>query len=160
MALEQEILSLFVANHWSLSTAESCTGGAIAAKITSVSGASKYFLGSIIAYSNDFKQRYLNVTPHLFQTDGAVSESVALSMVRGLIVSTHADFGVAVTGIAGPTGGSPQKPVGTVWIAVMRRDGEPVSQRVQLSGTRAEIVEAAAVASLQLLYKFALPKGK
>lgn len=156
MSLEHEIQSLFVANHWSLATAESCTGGAIAAKLTKISGASKYFLGSIIAYSNDFKQDLLHVPHKLLEKHGAVSEEVVEAMVQGLLKGTNADFGIAVTGIAGPLGGSPQKPVGTVWISVMHRNSFPITEMLKLTGDRLTIIEGATTASLQLLHKTAL----
>ena len=101
----------------SLSTAESCTGGLIAAQITSVAGASEVYPGGIVSYSNAMKMSQLGVSAESLERDGAVSESVALAMAAGAIRVGNADLGIAVTGIAGPGGGSEDKPVGTVWIA-------------------------------------------
>jgi PncC family amidohydrolase len=156
MNLINEIQALFVDNRWTLSTAESCTGGAIAASLTEVPGASEYFLGSIVAYSNDFKHHYLHVPKELIKTHGAVSKEVAVAMVQGLIHSSKADFGIAVTGVAGPSGGTPQKPVGTVWVAVMHKDFDPEVKMLQLTGSRSSIISGTVEAALLLLYKTAL----
>lgn len=101
-----------------LSVAESCTGGSIAAAITSVPGSSDYFKGGIVAYSNEMKVKELFVPGHLIEQYGAVSEEVVRAMAKGILVRLETDFAIAVTGIAGPGGGTPDKPVGTVWIAV------------------------------------------
>lgn len=150
MSLENEILHLFVANKWTLATAESCTGGSIAARLTQVPGASQYFQGSIVAYSNDFKYRYLNVPQEIIQKYGAVSEEAVITMAEGL--TKHVDFAIAISGIAGPSGGTEQKPVGTVWIAILRKNGKPVTKHLHLKGTRTSIIKQATDASLQLLY--------
>ena len=101
----------------SLSTAESCTGGLIAAQITSVPGASEVYPGGIVSYSNAMKMSQLGVNASSLETYGAVSETVAKEMATGALVATQSDLAIAVTGIAGPGGGSEEKPVGTVWIA-------------------------------------------
>lgn len=102
----------------SVSVAESCTGGSISAAITSVSGSSEYFKGGIVAYSNEIKENELHVPKDLIQEHGAVSEEVVTAMARGILKKFDTDLAIAVTGIAGPGGGTPDKPVGTVWIAV------------------------------------------
>lgn len=104
--------------HKTLATAESCTGGGIASAITSVPGSSEYFLGTVVAYSNALKQQLLKVPEHIIQEYGAVSEQVVRAMAEGVLHLTGSDYAIAVTGIAGPDGGTPEKPVGTVWIAV------------------------------------------
>jgi nicotinamide-nucleotide amidase len=104
-------------------TAESCTGGNISHKITSVSGSSDYYTGSVVAYANDIKKSLLGVDPQLIERDGAVSESVAVAMAEGARKLMKTDFAVATTGIAGPAGGTELTPVGTLWIAVARESG-------------------------------------
>lgn len=103
---------------WTLSMAESCTGGLIANRITNVPGSSEYFLGGVVAYSNQVKQNLLKVSEQTLEQFGAVSEQTVIEMVRGAqeLFSTHT--AIAVSGIAGPSGGSPQKPIGTVWIGI------------------------------------------
>ena len=103
-------------------TAESCTGGFLAKCLTDLSGSSDYFDRGWVTYSNSAKQKMLGVSPALLARHGAVSEPVALAMARGALKSAHATVAVAVTGIAGPTGATPGKPVGTVWIAWARRE--------------------------------------
>jgi len=107
----------------SMATAESCTGGYIGHLITSIPGSSEYYLGGAVAYSNSLKVELLGVDKELIESHGAVSEPVALQMAEGIRKKTGADFGLATTGIAGPGGGSPEKPVGTVWIAVSGPEG-------------------------------------
>ncbi|MGB0979299.1 MAG: CinA family protein, partial [Croceimicrobium sp.] len=107
----------------SLATAESCTGGYISHLLTSIAGSSKYFLGGVVAYSNALKINLLKVNPKSIEEHGAVSEKVAIEMAEGVRRCTGSDFGLATTGVAGPEGGSPEKPVGTVWIAVAGPQG-------------------------------------
>jgi len=115
--LEEIIGSLLKEKNLTLATAESCTGGNIAARITSVPGASVYFKGSVVAYSNEIKQNLLHVSEETLKRCGAVSEDVVKEMVKGAMNSLKTDCAVAVSGIAGPDGGTTEKPVGTVWIA-------------------------------------------
>lgn len=100
-----------------LSTAESCTGGSIAARITSVAGSSAYFKGSVVAYSNEVKMEMLHVPVETLEKYGAVSEETVIEMVKGAMNALKTDCAVATSGIAGPGGGTKEKPVGTVWIA-------------------------------------------
>jgi len=116
--LEMAVGRLLRDKNLTLCTAESCTGGNISHKITSVPGSSDYFRGSVVAYSNDIKTSVLGVDPLLIQRDGAVSESVAVAMAEGARKLMKTDFAVATTGIAGPSGGTDLKPVGTLWVAV------------------------------------------
>lgn len=102
----------------SMATAESCTGGLIASAITSVPGSSEIFKGAVVAYSNDIKNRVLGVPDEMLQKYGAVSEHVVAAMVKGACNLMKCDCGVAISGIAGPGGGTAEKPVGTVWLAV------------------------------------------
>ena len=105
------------AKNLSLSTAESCTGGGIAALITSVPGSSEYFNGGIVAYSNEIKKDLLHVSAETLAKYGAVSRETVIEMVKGAMKTLKTDCAVATSGIAGPGGGTPEKPVGTVWIA-------------------------------------------
>ena len=113
-----EVLSqALLKNKACMATAESCTGGMIAASCTNLSGSSAWFERGFVTYSNDAKSDMLGVPAALIQQHGAVSESVAKAMAQGALAHSKADFSVAVTGIAGPTGGTAEKPVGTVWLA-------------------------------------------
>jgi PncC family amidohydrolase len=152
MPVEHELLAAFTSRKKTLALAESCTGGAIAARLTSVSGASEYFLGSIVAYSNEFKRDFLGVSEELLERHGAVSAEVVVAMVEGLLAKTRADIAASVSGIAGPNGATPGKPVGTVWVAVVSRGSAPIVQKLQLSGSRSAIIDASASAVLQLIY--------
>lgn len=100
-----------------LATAESCTGGLLASTLTDTPGSSDWFAGSVVAYSNAVKERLLGVNPDLLREHGAVSEPVVLAMAQGALKTLGADVSVAISGIAGPSGGTPGKPVGTVWMA-------------------------------------------
>ena len=122
-----------------VATAESCTGGLLAAAITDLPGASDYFAGGIVAYANDVKIRHLGVDPGDLESHGAVSEVVALQMADGACRRLSADVAMAVTGIAGPGGGTPEKPVGTVWMAVRSSNGTGRARRKRFAGTRSTV---------------------
>lgn len=124
----------------SLATAESCTGGLIAHKITALAGASDYYRGGVVAYSNEVKECALGVSHATLEAHGAVSEETVREMVEGVRSRLGADYAVATTGIAGPGGGTPAKPVGTVWIGVAS-DSKTVARLLHLNGTRSEIAE-------------------
>lgn len=117
MKLEEKIGDLLLSKKLSLSTAESCTGGGIAALITSVPGSSAYFNGSIVAYSNDVKMSLLHVSADTLEKYGAVSRETVIEMAKGAMKALKTDCAVATSGITGPGGGTADKPVGTVWIA-------------------------------------------
>jgi nicotinamide-nucleotide amidase len=135
-----------------MASAESCTGGLIGHRITDVPGSSEYFLGGIIAYAYEAKERLLNVRHGTLYEFGAVSEQTASEMARGARRVLGADIGIAVTGIAGPGGGLPDKPVGTTWVAVSTRDGE-WTQLHQWNGNRDENKASSVDAALELLLK-------
>jgi nicotinamide-nucleotide amidase len=145
-ALVESIAHQLIARQWMLATAESCTGGLIAAQCTDLSGSSLWFDRGFVSYSNDAKSQLLGVPSELIESNGAVSEQVALAMALGAVYRSKARASVAVTGVAGPTGGSPDKPVGTVWIAWCI-GGEASAQLYFFSGDRQAIrsqtVEAA-----------------
>lgn len=113
----QEVGELLGLEDYTLATAESCTGGLLASTLTDVSGSSAWFRGSVVAYANEVKQGLLGVPEEDIAAHGAVSESVVKAMAEGVKKAVGADVSVAISGIAGPTGGTPDKPVGTVWMA-------------------------------------------
>ena len=135
-----------------LATAESCTGGTIASLFTAMAGASAYFLGGVVAYANEVKRDVLGVNYNDIMTHGAVSETVARQMAEGVRRITGADYAIATTGIAGPTGGSEAKPVGTVWMAVATP--HRTVAMVRASGSdRGQIINRASAYAIEMLYK-------
>jgi PncC family amidohydrolase len=128
--------------------AESCTGGRLAASFTAIAGCSAHFLGSFVVYSNELKKSVLQVPERLLQKNGAVSEEVAAAMLQGLFSITSADYGVAVTGIAGPSGGTPEKPVGTICAALGERNQAPKVFTFQASGKNREEIMSTTVEHL------------
>jgi len=138
-----------------LATAESCTGGLIAAACTAVAGSSDWFERGFVTYSNAAKTEAIGVDAALIAAHGAVSEEVALAMARGALAHSQADLAVAVTGIAGPGGATPGKPVGTVWVALARRGAPPQADLLQLQGERAAIRAQTVEYALQRLLALA-----
>jgi nicotinamide-nucleotide amidase len=134
-----------------LAVAESCTGGLVAKLLTDVPGSSEYFLGGVVSYGNDAKRELLAVRRETLEEHGAVSSQAALEMARGALARFDADFAVAVTGIAGPDGGTPEKPVGTVYFALARRDGGETSKKREFNGDRAAVRQAASLFALELV---------
>ena len=139
--LEEAIQHSFIKKGLTLSAAESCTGGHFSARLTQITGASAYFLGSLVTYSNALKMELLGVPEELLKEKGAVSKEVASYMLQGLLERTRSDYGVAVTGIMGPTGGTEKKPIGTVWCAVGRRDEKAKVWEFFARGNRAMAME-------------------
>jgi nicotinamide-nucleotide amidase len=137
-ALVEELAGALLARGQMLATAESCTGGMIAAACTDLSGSSQWFERGFVTYSNTAKTEMLGVDPALIAQHGAVSELVARAMAFGAIRHSQAQVSVAVTGVAGPTGGSPDKPVGTVWFG-FQVEGRLVSERRRFDGDRAAV---------------------
>lgn len=142
-----EVLRL---KHWQMGTAESCTGGRIASLITQVPGSSDYFAGGVVSYSNEVKCRVLGVSAESLAKQGAVSREVVEQMAQGAIRTLDCDCSVATSGIAGPGGGTPEKPVGTVWIAAALRN-RVISKCYQFGTVRGQNIEQAACAALQML---------
>ena len=155
--IEEAIQLLFIKNGWTLSVAESCTGGSIAAQLTRIPGASDYFLGSLVVYSNELKTQLLNVPADLIKEKGAVSEECVNAMVSGLLQTTVSDFGIAVSGIAGPAGGTPERPVGTIWAAIVKKGNTIRSWKMQLKGNRDTIIDYSVNAVLGELLRYAKP---
>ncbi|MEP7208764.1 MAG: CinA family protein, partial [Casimicrobiaceae bacterium] len=137
------------ARGWSASTAESCTGGLVAAALTAVAGSSAWFERGFVTYSNVAKEEMLGVPTALIAAHGAVSQATAAAMVTGAIARSRADVAVAVTGVAGPGGGTADKPVGTVCFAWVRREGAPVVATRYFPGDRAAVRAASVTVALE-----------
>ncbi len=152
VTLEEVIGKLLLNNNMTLSTAESCTGGKIASMITSVPGSSAWYRGSVVAYDNSIKTGILNVDPGTISRYGAVSEETAVAMAQGIRQLTGTDYAVAVTGIAGPTGGTPEKPVGTVWIAIASDRGV-VAEKHRFADDRNVNIARSVTTALNMLRK-------
>jgi nicotinamide-nucleotide amidase len=147
--VEETLGRLLRKKRLTIATAESCTGGMVAARITDVSGSSAYFLGGVVSYSNDVKVSVLGVSPETIRRHGAVSSETAAEMAAGVCRVTGADVGIAATGVAGPGGGTARKPVGMVCIHV-KQGRRHAAETLQLGGTRAQVRERAASAVLNL----------
>ena len=148
--LERTIAERLTALGVTIATAESCSGGLIAHRITNVAGSSAYFLGGVVTYGNDAKEKLLGVPCETLAAHGAVSAAVARAMAEGARRAFGSDYAVGVTGIAGPAGGTPEKPVGLVYIAVAGPRGTAVT-RNQFDGPREAVKEKTADAALTLL---------
>ena len=148
--VEEHVLELCRAREWTLATAESCTGGLVAARLTSVPGSSAVVNGGVVAYSNDVKARELGVPASLLETHGAVSAEVAAAMARGARERLGVDVAVSVTGIAGPDGGTPEKPVGLVYLHAETPDGGR-GREFSFPGDRASIRARSVVGALHLV---------
>ena len=150
-ALEAVVVRLLKQRKQTLATAESCTGGLIANNITNVPGASEVFLAGYVTYANSAKNDILNVDPKLIDKHGAVSEPVARAMAEGARTRAGSTYGLATTGIAGPTGGSDEKPVGTVYVALASEDSETVVKKFFFPTDRETFKQLAAQTALDLL---------
>jgi nicotinamide-nucleotide amidase len=135
----------------SIATAESCTGGMLVARLTELAGSSEYVNGGIVAYSNEVKVSQAGVDPRLIERHGAVSGEVAESLADGASSRLDADVGVGVTGVAGPGGGSAEKPVGLVWLSVATPDGGHLTRSVNLPGGRADVRDRATTVAMHLI---------
>ena len=148
--LPEIVLDLLRDRGWTAATAESCTGGMVAARLTDVAGSSDAFVGGVVAYSDELKQALLGVPADLLARHGAVSPEAAQAMAAGARERLGADVAVSVTGIAGPGGGSPEKPVGLVYLHVSSPAGED-ERRMDVPGGRDIVRARAATAALQML---------
>ena len=137
-------------NKLRVATAESCTGGLIAHALTNISGSSVYFDRGVVTYSNKAKIELLEVNNGIINEFGAVSHQVAEAMAKGIRIKSNVDIGIATTGIAGPTGGTPDKPVGLVYIAISL-DNQTIVKKLQFSGNRLENKESTCNSALKLL---------
>ena len=138
-----------------LTTAESCTGGMISSSIVNINGSSQIFKSSVVVYSNDMKSKLLNIPLDLITKNGAVSEIVAFNMAKNSLKILNADLSIAVTGIAGPTGGSIDKPVGLVWIGIGTKE-KIITKKYQFNGDRLEIRQKTTYESFKLANKIIL----
>ena len=153
ISLEQSVLDFMKARKLTLSVAESCTGGALSHLITAVPGCSAVFLGGGITYSNSLKEKVLGVSEATLKQHGAVSEETVREMAKGAVMNFHSDYAIAITGIAGPDGGTDEKPVGTVWIAVANSQ-KITARRFQFGSRRTQNIERSAISALTMLFKF------
>jgi nicotinamide-nucleotide amidase len=148
--LEEVVGQLLQKNRQTLSLAESCTGGYISHRITRVAGSSAYFMSSAVTYSNEAKVRFLGVSPQTLERYGAVSREVALEMSNGIKQQSGSTYGLSVTGVAGPTGGSPDKPVGTVWVSIAG-PAQSAARLFRFHGERERIISGTSQAALNWL---------
>lgn len=146
----ENLVALLRARELTCATAESCTGGGVGSAITSVPGSSAVFSGGVISYSNEVKNRVLGVSQETLNTVGAVSSETAIQMARGARELMRADIAVSITGIAGPDGGSEEKPVGLVWFGIASEAGERAEKAI-FRGDRARIREQAVIHALGML---------
>lgn len=151
--LEQAIGEMLRLRELTLGTAESCTGGYVAHRITSIPGSSEYFQGSIISYSNEIKMKLLGVKSETLEQYGAVSEQTVIEMVKGALDILNVDIAIAVSGIAGPGGGTPEKPVGLVWLAIGNRHTIR-TQKVQSGRDRLKNIQYSGTMALNLIRQF------
>ena len=154
-SLESAIGQLLKTRGMTVGTAESCTGGLLGHQISSVSGASGYFEGSIVAYSYRLKETLLGVQPDTLLKSGAVSEETVVEMVKGAIAALGTDIAISISGIAGPTGGTPDKPVGTIWLAIADKE-RAETLKLQLGKDRQRNVQYTCVAGLNMIRQFLL----
>ena len=145
-----KIGEILIRQKWYLCTAESCTGGLVAHLFTNISGSSKWFAGGLVSYSNQLKKDLLGVEEEVLKDQGAVSKEVVEVMAKGITSTCRAQVGLAISGIAGPTGGSPDKPVGTVWMAWSLPD-KVTSSQFHFSGNRLEVKEQSAYQAIENL---------
>jgi nicotinamide-nucleotide amidase len=157
-ALAEPLATRLLAGGWRLATAESCTGGWLAKALTDLPGSSRWFECGYVTYSNGAKMRDLGVLAQTLELHGAVSEATALEMATGAVKRTDADVAIAITGVAGPDGGTPEKPVGTVWFAVATRDAREPEARVQhFQGDRDTIRSQSVKYALEWLVAIQVP---
>jgi nicotinamide-nucleotide amidase len=151
LPLRNQLARRLKQNNWHMATAESCTGGWIAKLCTDMPGSSDWFECGIVSYSNASKHRLLGVPAGMIDRHGAVSKEVVLAMLQGLFDRTDADAGVAVSGIAGPGGGTEDKPVGSVWISAGRRNARHSAQHYVFSGDRNQVRIHSVTAAFELI---------
>jgi nicotinamide-nucleotide amidase len=156
--VDEQVASLLSGR--TVAVAESCTGGLMSARLTERAGSSAYFAGGAVVYSNEAKVAVAGVDPELIVRFGAVSTEVAEALAQGAAVRFDADVGIGITGIAGPDGGTPDKPVGTVCFSVYLRDGSRITRRTHLPGSRSDVRERSTTVAMHLLRRLLLGEGE
>jgi len=149
--VDQQVAGLLRASGSTIATAESCTGGLLAARLTELAGSSDYVLGGVVAYSNEVKVAQVGVPGEAIERHGAVSAEVAQALASGVAERLGADVGVGITGVAGPGGGSDEKPVGLVWLSVALSGGQTLTRSVNLPGGRADVRDRASTVAMHLI---------
>ena len=146
----QEVITLLGKNNKTIFTAESCTAGLVSASLADIPGASKVLLGGVVSYSNSIKESILQVRSETLENFGAVSFECVIEMVKGALFISQADYAISITGIAGPDGGTEEKPVGTIYTAILSKDGG-WAQKFLLEGSREEIRTQSVELALKML---------
>ena len=149
--VDQQVAELLRSARWTIATAESCTGGLLAGRLTDLAGSSDYVLGGLVVYSNEAKTALAGVPAALIESVGAVSVEVAEALADGACARVGADVGVGITGIAGPGGGTPTKPVGLVCFSVAGPDGRRITRSSRLPGGRADVRERSTTVAMHLI---------
>lgn len=152
--IEQAVQTWMVGNNKSLAVAESCTGGRLASKITAQSGASDYFRGGIVCYTNEVKEKFLGVPTEILKKEGAVSRECVEAMLDGVFEKFDTDYAIAISGIAGPKGGSAAKPVGTVYVGIAEKGGRKFVANLHATGNREKIIELSCGRALGHLFRY------
>lgn len=152
--IETAVHALFIEKKLTLACAESCSGGALSGRLTAIPGASAFFLGTVVAYANRFKEEFLQIAHPLIEEKGAVSAEVAAALAESVQKKSNASFGLAITGIAGPDGGTVEKPVGTVFIAIKPQDKPAKVFPLHAHGSRAMIIDGSVNWALGYLYQW------
>jgi PncC family amidohydrolase len=153
MMLEKQIGKMLLERSLTVGLAESCTGGLVASRITNVPGSSAYFVAGLVTYSNKAKTKFLSVPDKIIARHGAVSKAVAERMAKGVRAAAGVDIGLSVTGVAGPTGGSPEKPVGTVFMALAIKE-KTFIRKFLFSGDRREVRRRSSEEALTMLLDY------
>jgi len=154
--VDDQVAAMLVEQGLSVAVAESCTGGLLLGRLTDLAGSSAYLRGGVVAYANEVKVELVGVPAELIEAHGAVSEEVAVALAEGARRVVGADIGIGVTGVAGPGGGTEEKPVGLVWLALVGPDGRRIVRRADQRGTRADVRERATTSALHLLRRLLL----
>jgi nicotinamide-nucleotide amidase len=157
--VDEQVAALLRDHGWTIATAESCTGGLLAGRLTDLAGSSDYVAGGVVAYSNEAKVRMADVPAELIDREGAVSTEVAEALADGARSRLSADVGVGITGVAGPGGGTERKPVGLVCFSVAGPDGRRITRSATLSGDRADVRERSTTVALHLVRRLLRGEG-